>query len=76
LTSIDDTNPPTKDEGFGHVVRHDDHGGPELLLYASELPPHFRARDRIERPERLVHQQDRRIDGERSRQSDPLTLST
>ena len=35
----------------------------------------FNARDRIERAERLVHQQHRRIGGERARDADALPLS-
>ena len=43
-------------------------------LNARELAPHLGARDRIERAERLVHQQDRRIGRQRARQADALTL--
>ena len=46
-----------------------------LRLDAAELAVQLRARDRIERAERLVHQQDRRIGGQRARDADALPLA-
>ena len=47
----------------------------QRLLQAQELVLQLRARDRIDRAERLVHQHDRRIGGERTRDADPLALA-
>ena len=44
-------------------------------LDAAELGVQLGARQRIERAERLVHQQHRRIDGQRARDADALPLS-
>ena len=41
----------------------------------AELPLQLAPRDRIERAERLVHQQHRRIDRERTRHADALPLA-
>ena len=57
-----------------HVVRHDEDCLADLLLNAAKLLVHLAARDRIERAERLVHQQNRRVGGERARHADTLTL--
>ena len=46
----------------------------KLLLQRPELAADFHARDRIERAERLVHQQDRWIDGKRAGEPHPLPL--
>ena len=62
-------------ERFGHVVRDDDDGLADLRLDAPELAVQLGARDGIERAERLVHQQDRRIGGERARDADALALA-
>ena len=56
-------------------MRDEDDRLPHLLLNAAELAVHFRARDRIERAERLVHQQDRRVARQRARHADALTLA-
>ena len=44
-------------------------------LDAAELAVQLRAGDRIERAERLVHQQDRRVGGQRARHADALPLT-
>ena len=59
---------------LGHVVRDDDHGLPQAALDAAKLRVQLGAGDRIERAERLVHQQHRRIGRERPRHADALTL--
>ena len=57
------------------VVRHEDDGLPELLLQPAELLLEPAADDRVDRTERLVHQQHRRIRGERPGHADPLPLA-
>ena len=47
----------------------------EALLQRQKFPADFHARQRIERAERLVHQQDRRVGGERARHADALALA-
>ena len=46
----------------------------DLAVQAPQLLLEPRARDRVERAERLVHQQHRRIGGERAREADALAL--
>ena len=62
-------------ERFGQIVRHEQDGARQLRLQRAELAVQFDARDRIERAERLVHQEHRRIGGERARQADALPLT-
>ena len=57
------------------VVRDEDHGLPHLLLQAQELVLKPRAHDRVDRAERLVHQHQRRVRGERAREADALALA-
>ena len=47
---------------------------PQPLLQLLKFPADFRARQRIERAERLIHQQDRRIGRQRPRHSHALAL--
>ncbi len=61
-------------ERFGEVVGDQQHRARHRGLQRLELAMQLRARDRIERAERLVHQQHRRIGGERPRQPDALPL--
>ena len=56
-------------------MRDDDDGLAQVLLDAVKLGVQLGARQRIESAERLVHQQHRRIDGQRARDADALTLS-
>ena len=62
-------------ERFAHVVRDDDHGLAQARLDAAELGVQLGAGQRIERAERLVHQQHRRIDRQRARHADALALA-
>ena len=50
-----------------HVVGDEDHGLGRALPDAEQLGLHQAARLGVERAERLVHQQDLRVDGERAR---------
>ena len=61
-------------ERLRHVVSHEHDGLAHVLLDAAELAVNLRARDRIERAKRLVHQQDWRIGGERAGDAHALTL--
>src|SRR5215510_9367913 len=55
-----------------HVVRHVDHGLAGLAPDVGEQALHGVAGERIERRERLVHEQDGRVVGERARDRDSL----
>ena len=59
---------------LAHVVRDDDHGLPHAGLDAPKLFLQLGSRHRIQRAERFVHQQHRRIGRERPRDADALTL--
>ena len=61
-------------ERLGHVVRDQDDRRDAASPAAAELAMQLGSRDRIERAERLVHQQHRRIGRERARQADALPL--
>ena len=75
LARLHDADPVAKRKRLAHVVGdEDDAVVRSCCLSARELAAHFRARDRIERAERFVHQQNRRIDGERACQADALPL--
>ena len=57
------------------VVRDVDEGDPELLLDRLQLDLERLAELRVERAERLVEQQHRRLEDERPRERDPLLLA-
>ena len=57
---------------LGDIVRHVDHGLAGFPPHVGEQPLHVVAGQRVERRERLVHQQHRGIVGERARDGDPL----
>src|SRR2546428_592648 len=59
---------------LAHVVRHEDDRLAETPLQREELALQLDARDGIERPERLIEQEERRIGGQRPRDADPLAL--
>ena len=54
------------------IVRHVDHRLAGFPPHVGEQPLHVVARQRVERRERLVHQQHRRIVGQRAGDGDPL----
>ena len=61
---------------FFDVVGHEHDRLLQLRLHAEELVLQPGARDRVDRAERLVHQQHRWIRGERARHADALALPT
>ena len=61
--------------GLLDVVGDEDDRLLEFLLQLEELVLQALARDRIDRPERLVHQQHRRIAAESPGHADPLALT-
>ena len=69
-----DGDPVGHREGLALVVRHVDEGDPDLLLDPLQLDLHLLAELQVERAERLVEQQDTRIQDERAGQRDPLLL--
>ncbi len=67
-------DPVRQRERFGLVVRHVDERDADFLLQVDELDLHFLAQLRVERRERLVEQQHRRMRDERARDRDALLL--
>src|SRR2546430_16699391 len=59
-------------QSLAHVVRHEDDRLAEPPLQREELTLQLDARDGIERPERLIQQEERRIGGEAPGAADPL----
>lgn len=62
-------------DGFVDVVADHDHGHAELALHLEELVLDRLAVDRIDRAERLVHQQQRRVRRQRADHPDALLLA-
>ena len=62
-------------QGFAHVVGHKDDGFLQALLERLKLALDFRPGQRVERPEGLVHQQDRRVTRQGARHSHALPLA-
>ena len=56
------------------VVRDEDDRLADLAVQPQQLGLQAEARDRVERAERLVHQQQRRVGSERAREADALAL--
>src|SRR5256885_15268517 len=56
---------------LAHVVRHEDDRLAETPLQREELALQLDARDGIERPERLIEQEERPIGGQRPRDAAP-----
>ena len=73
---IQDTKPGGKRKRFTHVVRHHNDGFVELFLNAAKLAMQFGPRERIKRTERLIHQDDGGVGGQRPRESNSLPLPT
>ncbi|MPM75710.1 hypothetical protein SDC9_122704 [bioreactor metagenome] len=63
-------------EGLVHVVRHEDHRLAQLGLDPQHLLLQVAPDDRIDRAERLVHQQDVGVGGQCPGHPDPLPLPT
>ncbi len=59
---------------LGHVMGDHDRGQPELLVQLAIIVAQRVAGEGIERAERLVHQHDARLGGERPRHADALAL--
>ena len=72
---VEHADAPGQRERFGHVVGHEDHGRLQLPLNPEEFALELHTGHRIQRAERFVHQEDRRIDGERPGHADPLALA-
>ena len=70
-----DRDPVAELDRLVDVVRDEDHRLAHLLVQAQELELEAVARDRVERAERLVHQHQRRVDGERAGEADALSLA-
>ena len=59
---VEHADPGRERERLGHVVRDEDDGGVQLLLDPDELALKLDACHRVERAERFVHQENRRIE--------------
>ena len=62
-------------KGLGQVVRHQKHRLPYPRLQLQELPLQLQPRQRVERPERLVEEEHRRVDGEGAGEGGALALA-
>ncbi len=60
---------------FARIVRDENNGFLETLLQIGKFLLQLAARERVERAERLVHQENRRIGGECSRHAHALALA-
>ena len=65
----------TQRERLVHVVRHEEDRRAQGPLNLLQLALQLRAHDRIQRAERLIHQQDVRAVGERPGHAHALTLA-
>ena len=68
-------DPVAEMEGLLHVVRDEHDGGSEAPLDRQQVLLRLGADDRIERAERFVHEQERRLGRERPRDADALLLA-
>ena len=69
-----DRDPVAHRDRLVDVVRDEDDRLRDLAVQAPQLVLKPRARDRVEGAERLVHQQQRRVGGQRAREPDALPL--
>src|SRR5574341_357808 len=73
---IQHAKPGCEREGFSHVVSHHDDRLAKLSLDAPKLAVQFGPSKRVERAERLIHQEHRRVGGKGPRDPDALALSS
>ena len=71
----EDRDPVAHLDRLVDVVGDEDHRLRDLAVQPPELLLQARARDRVERAERLVHQEQRRVGGERAGEPDALALA-
>ena len=74
LAGIQHRDSGAEQKRFAHMVGHNHDRLPEVLLHFLEFALDFGARERIERSERFVHQQNGWVGGERSGDPDALAL--
>jgi hypothetical protein len=65
----------TQDEGFANVVGYEDDGFVETASKGAEFALKLGAGDGIERAERLVHKENRRIGSQSAGDTDALALA-
>ena len=68
-------DPVGEQNGFGHVMGDHDGGQAELAMQFAKIVAERVAGEGVERAERLVHQHDARLCGERARHADALALA-
>ena len=74
-SSFDDANARAQQQRLAHMVRDQYDGLADQLLESLEFALKFAAGERIKRAERLVHQQNGRIGGQRARNANALALA-
>jgi hypothetical protein len=74
-SGVVDHDAVTQPVGLGEVVRHDDRGGADVAQDLAQLVTQRPAQRRVQRGERLVEQQQRRLDRQRTAQRHPLALA-
>jgi len=62
-------------QGFVLIVRHEHAGDAEFVMQTAQPLPQVLSDFGIQSAERFVEEQELRLDGERARQCDPLSLS-
>ena len=67
---LQDRDPVAELDGFVEVVGDEDDGLAQLVLQPQQLVLQALPGDRVDGAERLVHQQDRRVGGQRPRDTD------
>src|SRR5262249_14593993 len=73
--ALDDSDAIRHGERLALIMRHIDGGHAELLMEAAELDLHMLAQLLVERGERLVHEEDARLEDDGSGERDALTLA-
>src|SRR5580692_4491813 len=75
MTFFHQHNAIRKKQSLAQIVGHEDHGFPHPLLQRAKFFLHLRSSDRIERAERLIENQNRRISRKCTRYSNALSLT-
>ena len=73
--SVQDADAMTEPRRFGKVMCHEDHRRLKVALKPRELGVQLCARNDIQGAEGFIHQEDRRVYGQRSSQGHALTLA-
>jgi hypothetical protein len=76
LAMLKQSDAGTEQHGLAQIVRHKNDGFTKAMSERAEFALQFRARDGIESPEGLVHEENRRIGGKGAGDTDALALAS